>query len=243
MGVQSLLNAIAKTAARLCDAKDAIIWQVEGDQLRLVAKHGPVRTTYAPGELRPITRGTFSGRAVVDHKTIHIRDMAVAVRGEFKELASRQRATELRTILATPLLRDGVPLGVITIRRMKVRPFTASQIALLKTFADQAAIAIENARLAQELEAQKRDLTEALDRQTATSEVLKVISRSTFDLQPVLETLVENATKLCGAERGVIFRLHGEVYPSRAPSRPTCPWSSPRSLSWSSISRPPKPWA
>ncbi len=135
MDVQSVLNAVAKTAARLCDAKDAMIWQVEGDQLRLVAKHGPVRTTFAPGELRPITRGTFAGRAVVDRKTIHTRDMAVAVRREFKELAPRQRATRIRTALWMPMLREGVPIGVISIRRTKVRPFTARQIALLKTFA------------------------------------------------------------------------------------------------------------
>ena len=162
MDVQPVLNAIAKTAARLCDANDAMIWQVEGDRLRLVAKHGSVRTTFAVGELQPIGRGSPYGRAVVDRKTIHIRDLAVAVRREFKEIAPRQRATGIRTSLVMPMLRKSVPIGAIVIRRTKIRPFTAKQIALLKTFADQAAIALENARL-------NVHLTEALEQQTATS--------------------------------------------------------------------------
>ena len=160
--IKPVLNAIAKTAARLCEANDALIWQVEGDHLRLVAKHGPLRTTFAVGELRPISRGSPFSRAVVDRKTIHIRDLAVAVQREFKEIAPRQRATGIRTTLQVPMLREGVPVGVIVIRRTKVRPFTAHQIALLKSFADQAAIAIENARLSQELEVRNRGLTEAL---------------------------------------------------------------------------------
>src|SRR5262249_7527658 len=116
-----------------------------------------------------------------------------------------------RTMLAVPLLREGVATGVITIRRHEVRPFTDPQTALLQTFADQAMIAIQNVRLFTELGTRNRELTEALERRTATAEVVKVISRSTFDLQPVLEVLAENATRLCAADWANVYRFDGEV--------------------------------
>ena len=218
MDVQGVLNAVAKTAARLCDAKDALIWQVEGDQLRLVAKHGAVRATVAIGGTGPISRGYIPGRVVLDCRTIHVRDLARAARTEFPEHRTRQPVTGVRTYLATPLLLADNPVGVIVIRRTKVRPFSAHQIALLKTFADQAAIAIENARLSQELETRNRDLTDALEhltesleQQTATSEILRVISSSPTDVQPVFDAIAQSAMRLCDGNFCTVTQYDGEL--------------------------------
>jgi GAF domain-containing protein/CheY-like chemotaxis protein/anti-sigma regulatory factor (Ser/Thr protein kinase) len=210
-GVPAILRAIARTAASLCDAKDALIWLIEGERLRLVAKHGSVPMTWATDQMMPISRDWPSGRAVFDRRTVHIRDMAIAGRTRFRSVPHRQRAIGLRTVLATPLLRNGKPLGVITIRRLKVRPFTARQIALLRTFAGQAAIALENERLRVELEARNRELTEALERQTATSEILRVISQSPTNTQPVFDAIVERALRLSQATLGSVTIFDGEL--------------------------------
>ncbi|MBI4591265.1 MAG: GAF domain-containing protein [Candidatus Rokubacteria bacterium] len=211
MNVRTVLNVVAKTAARLCDANDALIWQVEGDHLRLIAHYGPLRTRWVPRQLMPINRSWPAGRAVADRRTLHIRDMAVAVRKEFKEVAARQRAEGLRTVLTTPLLLDGRPVGAITIRRVKVRPFSTKQISLLKTFADEAAIAIENARLSQVLETRNRDVTEALEQQTATSEILGVISSSATDVQPVFDMIARSTVGLCDGQFCAVFRFDGDL--------------------------------
>ena len=210
-GPRSVLTAIARTAARLCEAGDALIFQAEGDRLRLVAKHGRLRAMWRLGEILPITRGTVLGRAVLDRRTVHVRDLARAARHDFKEAAVLQRETGARTVLSTPLLRGRTAIGAIVIRRTKVHPFTAKQIALLRTFADQAAMAIENARLLTELEAKNHDLTVALEQQTATSEILRVISGTPTDLQPVFDAIASSSTRLCDAAFSVVFRFDGEM--------------------------------
>ncbi len=210
-GVQPILTAIARTAAKLCESNDALIFQVEGDQLGLVAKYGRLPFLRALGDTFPASRGSVPGRVVLERRTIHVRDMAVAVRKEFPEARTAQRASGGRTVLATPLLRDGLAIGLILIRRTKVQPFTAKQIALLKTFADQAAIAIEKARLSQELDARNRDLTAALEQQTATSEVLRVISRATTDVQPIFATIAGNAARLCEGLFGLVGLREGDL--------------------------------
>jgi two-component system NtrC family sensor kinase len=142
-----------------------------------------------------------AGRAVVDAQTVHVEDLANA-EAEFplgREIAVRFGH---RTALAMPLLREGAPIGALFLRRRQVRCFSDEELALLQTFADQAVIAIENVRLFTELQASNRELTTALDTQTATSDILRVISRSQTDVQPVFDTIVRNAVQLCGATHG-----------------------------------------
>ena len=200
--LQSVLDTVVENAARLCDAQDAVIFRLDGDVLHRVAIYGslPMRGALA------LTRGSVSGRAVVDRQTIHVHDIEAESEADFPDIdkTGSHGGSRARTRLAVPLLRDGVALGAINVRRMEVRPFTDSQIKLLETFADQAVIAIENVRLFQELK-------EALEQQTATSEILGVIASSPTDIEPVLNAVAENAARLCEANDSLILRIDGDT--------------------------------
>jgi signal transduction histidine kinase len=210
LDVQKVLDALVESAARLCDAYDAAIFQVVGDSPRLVAHHGQIPMSAPVGQLTlPLVRGAIVGRAVIDRRTIHVADI-LAEGDEFPE--GRKRALQLgfRTSLAVPLVHAGEAIGAIFIRRAEVRPFTERQIELVNTFADQAVIAIENTRLFEAEQASKRELQESLEYQTAISDVLGVIGRSKFDLQPVLTAIVSTACRLCEAPDASIALRQGD---------------------------------
>jgi two-component system, NtrC family, sensor kinase len=198
--LQAVLKTLVESAAQLCDAYDSAIWRPDGARLLLVAHHGPI-----PADTLPLIRGTVAGRTVLDGRAFHIADLQTED-AEFPESSENARRWGFRSILCVPLMREGVAIGTIALRRREVQLFTERQVALLQTFADQAVIAIENARLFEEVKARTEELSESLQQQTATADVLKVISRSTFDLKSVLQTLVDSAGRLCDADFAMITR-------------------------------------
>ncbi len=207
--LQTVLDTLVQSAARLCAANDATILLREDDKLRIVAHHGTIPVGPIPvGSLLPLERGWVSGRAVLDQAIVHVPDLT-AVGDEFP--LGREIAQQLghRTTLAIPLVNEQRAIGCLLLRRTVVEGFTQKQVSLLQSFADQAVIAIENTRLLTELR-------ESLQQQTATADVLKVISRSTFDLQVVLDSLVESAARLCEADMAGIQRQKGAVYQQAA---------------------------
>ena len=213
--IQPVLDTVAENAARLCEASDVLIRRVDGDVLAVVAHYGQI-PHMSEADSTTLSRGSVSGRAVIDRQTIHIHDLAAEAKDEFPVGVALAQRFGYRTTLVTPLMRQDVPIGAIIIRRMEVRPFTDKQIDLLKTFADQAVIAIENVRLFKELEERNAELREALEHQTATAEVLGIISRSPTDVQPVLDAIVESAARVCGIDDVVLRLREGNTMVSRA---------------------------
>ena len=204
--VKPVLDVIAEHAANLCDASAASIYLTEGDHLRHVASKGRLADQATSFELLPLSRGSISGRAVLEHATVQVVD-AQAEAAEYPigfEIAQRFGH---HSIVAVPLLREGQPFGTILLRRQEVRPFSEREVALLRTFGDQAAIALENTRLFNETR-------EALEQQTATAEVLQVISSSVADTAPVFEKILLSCHRLFeGSEQGILLigndgRLH-----------------------------------
>jgi GAF domain-containing protein/HAMP domain-containing protein/anti-sigma regulatory factor (Ser/Thr protein kinase) len=205
---QPVLDAIVETASALCGAEDTAILLREGAALRIAAHHGPIPLEF---DAKPIERSWVAGRSVVDRAAIHVQDLAAAG-DEFPLGSSIAEKFGHRTILAIPLLRENEAVGCLLLRRLVVLPFTDKQIELVETFADQAVIAIENARLFEEVQARTRELTEALEQQTATSEVLQVINASPGDLAPVFEAMLAKATQLCNAKLGILWTYDGEAF-------------------------------
>ena len=209
--LQTVLDTLLESAARLCDADKGVILRPAGDARYYVAatfRHTPEFIESQNGQLFAPGHNSVFGRVLQEGKSVQIPDVLADPEYALRETA---RLGGFRTNLGVPLLRERIPIGVLLLHRAAVRPFTEKQIKLVETFADQAVIAIENTRLLDELRQRTSDLSEALDQQTATSEVLQVISGSPGDLQPVFAAMLGNAARICDASFGNIFRWDGDA--------------------------------
>jgi two-component system, NtrC family, sensor kinase len=201
-----VFDLIAQQAADLCAASAAAVAMLDGTMLQLATQYGyapAFASVYATQFPRAVGPDTAMGRAILSHRVVQIEDLGA------DPTYGMARAPGPWATMAVPLLRGGAPLGVLAVGRPAVGRFPDNQVTLLRTFAEQAVIAITSAETYRALQTRTSDLQETLEYQTATSDVLKVISRSTFDLQPVLDTLVETAARLCDAEQAVIYRREG----------------------------------
>ena len=212
-GLDPVLETLIENATRLCGANQGYIYRLHDDVFRLAVAYNVPRELREFFERTPISpndRGTVMGRVALERRPVHIPDASTDPEFTFKQVRA-QMGSPVRTLLGVPLLREGQLLGGIVIRRSEVQPFTEKQIELVTTFADQAVIAIENVRLLKELQDRNDQLTESLEQQTATSEILRVIASSPTDVQPVLDIVAENAARLCDASDAQIHLSNGEV--------------------------------
>jgi GAF domain-containing protein len=209
--LQTVLDTLVQSAARLCEADMVGIARLDGDTFRQAAFYGfsPEYKAFMEQHPIPVGRRSVLGRILQEGRIIQVADVMADPEYTLKEAA---KIGGTRTVLGLPLLREGNPIGVMILQRKTVRPFTQQQIDLVTTFADQAVIAIENVRLFEAEQQRTRELSEALEQQTATSEVLQVISSSPGELGPVFETMLENATRLCGAKFGQLYLCDGDVF-------------------------------
>jgi GAF domain-containing protein len=207
--LNAVLRTLVESATRLCEAEQAIISQLSDDGLyRLAANHGfpPEFEEWARQNPFKPERGTITGRTALEGKVVHVPDVLADPEYTFRE---GQKLGGYRSNIGVPLLRDGVVIGVFVLTRPIVKPFTDKQIELVRIFADQAVIAIENARLLNELR-------ESLQQQTATADVLKVISSSPGELEPVFNAILANATDICGAKFGTLYLRKDDAFYARA---------------------------
>ena len=209
--LQAVLDTLVQSAARLCAAECAFIFRLEEGAYHLAANHGFSDEYRAYIKRNPIPpgRGTLVGRTALTAHTVHMPDCLADPEYIWFE---SQKIGKFRTMLGVPLLREGSPIGVLALTRSQVEPFSEREIGLVTTFADQAVIAIENVRLFDEVQARTRELSEALEQQTATSEVLRVISSSPGDLKSVFESMLANAVRICEAKFGVLYRYDGKLF-------------------------------
>jgi GAF domain-containing protein len=213
--LRAVLELVVRSAARFCEADDVSIFELDGQDMRMAAHWGsvPRLKILEIGFRFPCTRGSVAGRTVLDRKPVQVIDLQAEAE-DFPEGSALARRLGHRTTAGVPLLREQVPIGTLQLRRTEANPFTDKQMVLLGTFADQAVIAIENARLLTELR-------QSLEQQTATAEVLQVISGSPGELQPVFNAMLRNAVQLCDAKFGTGTVMHYALSRHITRRRPT----------------------